>query len=298
MALRASAIFLLKWTLIVLAYYAVIVLLLFFFGVWHRGLIVPTGLWILTVGVAGAFKGMSGRGQPVSLKAAFSVSLIAGWFVSLYTFSFVVEVIYQPLVIFIVVAARLSEKEDAMTRSVINVAYATLGLTALIPPIVGLIQQPLDRSYIESLMLPIVGLCTLLPLAYAFSLYSLYDGIGVRLRLYAGSEDVRRYALKRTFRHFHVRHGALLRFRTVAARDSSGPRRKEKWTRRSGSMVSVEGLVSGRFKRRESEGGLHSLARQDASRLVAIARRAWNGALDSNAAGTHNQPECRPGCQG
>ena len=218
-ALRTSAPFLLKWTLVASSYYALVIVLLFLVGLWHGGLTVPTCLWVLTVGIAGAFKGMTGQGALFDFKTALSTSLIAGWFVSLYTFNLVVELVYQPLIIVMIVAERMSEEEGAVTRSVISVVYTILGLTAFIPPIVGLVQQPFDRSYIESLTLPIVGLCTLLPLAYVFSLYSLYDGICVRLRLYAGSENVRRYALMRTILRFHVRHDALLRFRTVAARD-------------------------------------------------------------------------------
>lgn len=218
-SLRSSLSVLLKWLLTAFSYYALAVLLLFLIGLWHAGLIVPTCLWVLTVGIAGAFRGMRGQGVPFDFKAALSTSLIAGWFVSLYTFNLIVELVYQPLILVMIVAERVSEEEGAVTRNMISVVYAILGLTAFIPPIVGLIQQPFDRSYVESLILPIVGLCTLLPLAYTFSLYSVYDGINARLRLYAGSEDVRRYALGRTFRRFHVRHGALLRFRTVAARD-------------------------------------------------------------------------------
>ena len=219
MALRTSAPFLVKWTLIASSYYALVVVLLFLVGAWHGGLTVPTCLWVLTVGIIGAFNGMGREGSPVDLKAALSASLIAGWFVSLYTFSLIIELVYQPVAFVMVVAEGISEKEDAITRNMIKAVYTMLGLAAFIPPIVGLVQQPFDRSYVESLILPIVGLSTLLPLAYIFSLYSLYDGISVRLRLYAGSENVRRYALSRTFRRFHVRHGALLRFRTVAARD-------------------------------------------------------------------------------
>ena len=218
-AIMPSIPFLLKWTLIVLVYYTVIAFLLLSLGVWHRGLIVPTSLWILTVGVVGAFKGMSGRDQPLNLKSAISLSLIAGWFVSLYTFNLLLELVYQPLVLLMVGAAIMSKKEDAVTRNVINVAYTILGLTALTPPIIGLIQEPFDRSYVETLVLPFGGLLALLPLAYALSLYSLYEGINVRLRLYAASDDVRRYALLRTLRRFHVRRAALQRFRTAAALD-------------------------------------------------------------------------------
>ena len=218
-SLKSSLSVLLKWLLIAFSYYALAVLLLFLIGLWHVGLIVPTFLWVLTAGTAGAFRGMRGQGAPIDLRAALSITLVAGWFVSLYTFNLVVELVYQPLILVMIVAERISEEEGAVTRNVISVVYTILGLTAFIPPIVGLIQQPFDRSYVESLILPIVGLCTLLPLAYTFSLYSVYDGINARLRLYAGSEDVRRYALRRTFRRFHVRHSALLRFRTVAARD-------------------------------------------------------------------------------
>ena len=116
-------------------------------------------------------------------------------------------------------AALLSEKEDAKTRSVIKFVYTTLGLMAFTPPIVGLIQEPFNRSYIESLILPIVGLFALLLLTHALSLYSLYEGINVRLRLYAASDDVRRYALRRTLVRFHVRRAALQRFRTAATLD-------------------------------------------------------------------------------
>ena len=218
-ALAPSIRFLVKWILVVLLYYTVIVAILFYLGVWHTGLAVPTSLWILTVGIVSAFKGMSGREQSSSLKAAVSASLIAGWFVSLYTFSFIIELVYQPLIALIAGAALLSEKEGAATKNAINVIFTVLGLMAFTPPIVGLIQQPVDRSYIESLLLPIVGLFTVLPLAYALILYSLYEGISVRLNLYAASDDVSKYALLRTLRHFHVRRTALERFRTTAARD-------------------------------------------------------------------------------
>lgn len=218
-ALAPTMRFLFKWIIVALLYYAAIVSALFYLGIWHTGLAVPTSLWILTVGIVSAFRGMSGSEQPTSLKAAVSASLIAGWFVSLYTFSFIIELLYQPLIALIAGAAVLSEKEGAATKYMINAIYTVLGLMAFTPPIIGLIQQPFDRSYIESLLLPIVGLFTALPLAHGLSLYSLYGGISVRLRLYAASDDVRRYALRRTVRHFHVRRASLERFRTTAARD-------------------------------------------------------------------------------
>ena len=61
----------------------------------------------------------------------------------------------------------MSKKEDAVTRNVINVAYTILGLTALTPPIIGLIQDHLTelrRDTRASVWWPIslatVGLCT------------------------------------------------------------------------------------------------------------------------------------------
>jgi len=218
-ALAPSTRFLTKWILVVLLYYAVIVSILFYLEVWHTGLTVPTSLWILTVGIVSAFKGMSGREQPPSLKAAVSASLIAGWFVSLYTFSFIIELVYQPMIALIAGVAVFSEKESAATKNAISIIYTVLGLMAFTPSIVGLIQQPVDRGYIESLLLPIIGFFTVLPLAHGLSLYSLYEGIGIRLNLYSASDDVCKYALLRTLRHFHVRRAALEQFRTAAARD-------------------------------------------------------------------------------
>ena len=183
------------------------------------GLIVPASLWILTVGVIAGFKSMSGQDQPVNFRAVFLASLIAGWFVSLYPFGFVVELMYQVLLAFLAVAAVLSKKADYKMHATVSGAYGGLALIANVPPTIGLVQQPYDHKYIESLVLPVVGLFTLMPLVHAIGLYSLYEGIYVRPRVHADSDDVRRYALMRALHHFHVRRAALQRFRTAAARD-------------------------------------------------------------------------------
>ena len=218
-AIAAKAPFLLKWTSIMLTYYAAVVGVFFLLGIWHRGLIVPASLWILTVGVIAGFKSMSGQDQPVNFRAVFLASLIAGWFVSLYPFGFVVELMYQLLLAFLAVAAVLSKKADYKMHATVSGAYGGLALIAIVPPTIGLVQQPYDHKYIESLVLPVVGLFTLMPLVHAIGLYSLYEGIYVRPRVHADSDDVRRYALMRALHHFHVRRAALQRFRKAAARD-------------------------------------------------------------------------------
>lgn len=202
-----------------LVYFGAVAGIFFIVGIWHIGLIIPTSLWVITVGIISAFRSMNVERKPVSFREVSSVSLVAGWFVSLYTFAFVLELVYQSLAALLAGMAVLVERRSPKEHAVANVAYVALVIAAVIPPILGLIQRPFDRGYIESLLLPVIGLLALLPLVHVLGLYVLYEGINSRLRLYAGSDDVRRYALLQTFRHFHVRLSALRRFRTAAARD-------------------------------------------------------------------------------
>ena len=217
--LLPSTVFLLKWTLIVFGYFGAVVGILFVFEIWHIGLTVPTLLWVLTAGTMGAFRSMSSEDQPMSLKKLFSISLFAGWIVGIYTFAFSVELVYLSLSALVAGMAVVAEKHNPKAYSLVNYAYGILVVAALIPPIIGLIQRPLDRIYIESFMVPVVGFLALLTLVRVLALYVVYEGIGLRLRLYSGSDAVRRYALWQCVLHFHVRLAALRRFRTLAARD-------------------------------------------------------------------------------
>ena len=210
------------WALTVLIYYVAVVSVLYYLQIWHVGLAVPTTIWVLTAGLATVFKNIDGKWRQVNLRVQVVFSIALGWLVSLYTFPLLVEMVYQ------IVAATVTVMQVVVARAAIgsrfssNVLWLTSMLLlalALIPPIDGLIRQPFDPVYVESMLLPLVGFVSLMPISYMLSLSVLYRDIHRRLSRDVRSQKARRYALLRTIVHFHVRHRALHRFRTAAAGD-------------------------------------------------------------------------------
>lgn len=197
-------------------------------GLWERGLLVETALWVLGPGIALLF-GIATRKRdeaffrPVATRA-FKATAYVEVVVGLFVFGLVAELVLAAIVGFLVLLseAAATRKELRRTKQVLDTLLAVIGLGLMAYVVVHVVSEwhALDKSLLaRSLALPAYLTLGMVPFLYLIALWAGYDSALARIKVATDDPKVRRRAMLGLLSAIHFRAGKARAFSLFRARE-------------------------------------------------------------------------------
>lgn len=184
------------------------IMLLYRVGLWNEALIKETIYWtfgsafILLVNSKNAFEDKTYIKRTVL--NTIKLIVIIQFIVNLYTFNLIAEIILIPIVTFIAVTNVYFENTEKLTGyyKVTTSVLIIFGLVMVTISMINIIsnhENYFTFEYLRKFLLPFLLVIGYMPFIYMFALYSVYEILYKRIRIFMGKEEAR-YAKIQIFR--------------------------------------------------------------------------------------------------
>ena len=194
--------------LFALLYSIGIVLILFYISYWDNSLLKDSILWFMV----SAFIILFNLNDTDKKKNHFKdividnlkIILVFEFVVNIHNFNLLVEFIFIPIMVFLVLIQTTSESMEEYKKvfKFINGTLSVIGLVLIILSVIDIINE--FETYasfdtLKSFLLPIILTLSFIPCAYLIALVMKYESLFVRVGFYVPDNKKRRYAKRRIF---------------------------------------------------------------------------------------------------
>jgi hypothetical protein len=208
---------------IMLGYTASMVYGLYKLSLWDSSQLKNTILWFFTVGLATLFDVTNKDKQnyfKIAVKDIFKFTAIFEFIISVYSFSFIVELLLVPAVIFLIFLIAVGERESKYSTvvKIFNTCLSIIGIFLIgytLNKIIFNFQSFANKGTLNDFLIPIVLSFLFLPLIYLVSLYVSHDDTFTGLNRIFRDRKLLRYAKIQTLFHFGFRKNDLQRWRSI-----------------------------------------------------------------------------------
>lgn len=185
-----------------------IVYILFYINFWDSSLLKDSILWF----IVSAFVILFNLNDTAKNKNHFKdividnlkIIVVFEFIVNIHNFSLLVEFIFIPIMVFLVLIQAISESKDEykIVFKFINGILSVIGLALLILSIIDIVNE--FKTYasldtLKSFFLPIILTLTFIPCAYLIALVMKYESLFIRVGFYVPDKKKRRYVKRRVF---------------------------------------------------------------------------------------------------
>lgn len=206
---------------IMLAYACLLVLLFSKLSFWKGVFLKDISIWVLFAGVPMCYKAINHKEKHFfrnslldNLKFTAIVEFITGTF----TFSFVVELILQPVIAFLFLLQEVSKRDEknAPVTKAIGTVLAFGGICLLYATIKQAIAEYTQLSAVDLLVsfsIPIVFSLLYLPFAYCFAVYAKYEETFMRMDFFTEEDrSIRKRHKYAVFKACGISYQQIYRF--------------------------------------------------------------------------------------
>lgn len=183
--------------IVVLAYAFLWVLIFSTFNFWKWIYLKDVILWTLFVGVPNCFNAVGDRPTPSSLKQTIITNLkfaaLLEYVVNVFTFNLLIELVFQIVILFVYLLIAMAERKPEEYKDVsrfLNWVLVVIGYILFLLYLNKALDEFKSLNVIDELvtaLTPIVLSMLFIPVIYFFSLYSLYQTVFFRLKIYTGA---------------------------------------------------------------------------------------------------------------
>ena len=174
---------------LLIIYASIIVWVLTQFRFWKWSYIKDISVWVLFAGVPLCFKAVDHKDEHYfrdSITSNLKLTAVVEFFTGTFTFPFLVELLIQPVLTFLVLVQEFSKRDKKYNNisTFIDVIFSVAGLWILYATINEAIEEYAQRNATDLIVgfcIPVVFSIFYLPVAYLLAVYAKYEVLFVRM---------------------------------------------------------------------------------------------------------------------